>query len=62
MQCLDGVKHLLSSIVNCCESEIIKEPSGLGDPEALATVTVCMASNFVLFSLYGRNYMHFCFS
>lgn len=44
MQCLDGVKHLLSSIVNCCESEISKEPCSLGDPEALAMVTVCMAS------------------
>lgn len=44
VQCLDGVKHLLSAVVNCCDSEIYKQPRGLENPEALARETVCMSS------------------
>ena len=43
LRCLDGVKHLLSAVVNCCESEIYKQPRGLENPEALARETVCMS-------------------
>lgn len=44
MQFLDGLKHLLSAIVSCCDSEIYKQPRGLDSPEALARETVCMSS------------------
>lgn len=52
MQFLDGLKHLLSAIVSCCDSEIYKQPRGLDSPEALARETVCMSSetfNFINF-------------
>ncbi|KAL6567576.1 Calcineurin B-like protein 3 [Orobanche gracilis] len=42
-QCLDGVKHFLSAVVNCCESEIYKQPRGLENPETLARETVYTA-------------------
>lgn len=55
MQCLDGVKHLLSAVVNCCESEINKQPGGLGDPEALAMVTVFSVSEIeALYELFKK--------
>ena len=43
LRCLDGVKHLLAVVVNCCDSEIYKQPRGLENPEALARETVCMS-------------------
>ncbi|XP_057795151.1 calcineurin B-like protein 3 isoform X2 [Salvia miltiorrhiza] len=55
VQCLDGVKHLLSAIVNCCESDINKHPCGLGDPEALASVTVFSVSEIeALYELFKK--------
>lgn len=51
MQCLDGLKHLLSAIVNCCDSEIYKQPRGLDSPEALARETVCMSSGIIILSI-----------
>ncbi|XP_047947874.1 calcineurin B-like protein 3 [Salvia hispanica] len=55
VQCLDGVKHLLSAIVNCCESDINKQPSGLGDPEALASATVFSVSEIeALYELFKK--------
>ncbi|KAG6394179.1 hypothetical protein SASPL_144760 [Salvia splendens] len=45
VQCMDGLKHLLSAIVNCCDSEIYKQPRGLESPEARARETVCLSSS-----------------
>ncbi|KAK2984255.1 hypothetical protein RJ640_010214 [Escallonia rubra] len=40
LQCLDGLKHMLSVVANCCEGDY-KQPWGLENPEALARETVC---------------------
>lgn len=42
MQCLDGLKHLCATVINCCDAELSKVRKGLEDPEALARETVCM--------------------
>ncbi|KAL8033067.1 hypothetical protein ABFX02_13G138400 [Erythranthe guttata] len=55
VQCLDGVKHLLSAIVNCCDSEIYKQPWGLENPEALARETVFSVSEIeALYELFKK--------
>ncbi|KAG8385910.1 hypothetical protein BUALT_Bualt03G0094200 [Buddleja alternifolia] len=55
LQCLDGVKHLLSAVVNCCDSEIYKQPRGLEDPEALARETVFSVSEIeALYELFKK--------
>ncbi|KAL0353340.1 UNVERIFIED_CONTAM: Calcineurin B-like protein 3 [Sesamum angustifolium] len=55
VQCLDGVKHLLSSVVNCCDSEINKQPRGLQNPEALARETVFSVSEIeALYELFKK--------
>ncbi|CAA0836541.1 Calcineurin B-like protein 3 [Striga hermonthica] len=53
--CLDGVKHILSTVVNCCESGINKQPRGLGNPEALARETVFSVSEIeALYELFKK--------
>ncbi|XP_011095876.1 calcineurin B-like protein 3 isoform X1 [Sesamum indicum] len=55
VQCLDGVKHLLSSVVNCCDSDINKQPRGLQNPEALARETVFSVSEIeALYELFKK--------
>ncbi|CAA2994268.1 calcineurin B 2 isoform X1 [Olea europaea subsp. europaea] len=55
VQCLDGVKHLLSAVVNCCDSEIYKQPGGLENPEALARETVFSVSEIeALYELFKK--------
>ncbi|KAK6149604.1 hypothetical protein DH2020_017129 [Rehmannia glutinosa] len=55
VQCLDGVKHFLSAVVNCCESEIYKQPRGLENPEALARETVFSVSEIeALYELFKK--------
>ncbi|KAG8365326.1 hypothetical protein BUALT_Bualt18G0093000 [Buddleja alternifolia] len=55
VQCLEGVKHLLSAVVNCCESEIYKQPGGLENPEALARETVFSVSEIeALYELFKK--------
>lgn len=40
LQCLEGIKHLCASVLQCCELD--RQPRGLDDPEILARETVCM--------------------
>ncbi|KAL0407173.1 UNVERIFIED_CONTAM: Calcineurin B-like protein 3 [Sesamum latifolium] len=55
VQCLDGVKHLLSTVVNCCESDITKQSWGLENPEALARATVFSVSEIeALYELFKK--------
>ncbi|XP_071910228.1 calcineurin B-like protein 2 isoform X6 [Coffea arabica] len=55
LRCLDGVKHLLSAVVNCCDSEIYKQPRGLENPEALARETVFSVSEIeALYELFKK--------
>ncbi|KAL0310806.1 UNVERIFIED_CONTAM: Calcineurin B-like protein 3 [Sesamum angustifolium] len=55
VQCLDGVKHLLSTVVNCCESDINKQSWGLENPEALARETVFSVSEIeALYELFKK--------
>ncbi|XP_071927013.1 calcineurin B-like protein 3 isoform X5 [Coffea arabica] len=52
LRCLDGVKHLLAVVVNCCDSEIYKQPRGLENPEALARETISAVSVSEIEALY----------
>ncbi|XP_020551240.1 calcineurin B-like protein 3 isoform X2 [Sesamum indicum] len=55
VQCLDGVKHLLSTVINCCESDINKQSWGLENPEALARQTVFSVSEIeALYELFKK--------
>ncbi|XP_057765164.1 calcineurin B-like protein 3 isoform X1 [Salvia miltiorrhiza] len=55
VQFLDGLKHLLSAIVSCCDSEIYKQPRGLESPEALARETVFSVSEIeALYELFKK--------
>ncbi|XP_075523057.1 calcineurin B-like protein 2 isoform X1 [Primulina tabacum] len=40
VQCLDGIKHILSTVANCCDSKLYKQHWDLENPEALARETV----------------------
>lgn len=46
MQCLAGLKHVLSSVISCCDSENCNLHRVLENPEALARETVCMSLDF----------------
>lgn len=54
VQCLDGLKDLVGVLVNCCGSDLYKQP-GLENPQALARETVCMSQivllNFLLLNV-----------
>ncbi|XP_073144878.1 calcineurin B-like protein 3 isoform X2 [Henckelia pumila] len=55
VQCLDGIKHVLSAVANCCNSEIYKQPWGLENPEALASETVFSVSEIeALYELFKK--------
>lgn len=41
-QCVDGIKHLCTSVLGCFDLDLYKQSGGLGDPELLARDTVCM--------------------
>lgn len=43
VQCLDGLKHLCAALINCCDADSSKQPTGLENPEVLARETVCMS-------------------
>lgn len=51
VQCLEGVKLLLSAVMNFCDSETYKQPNCLGHAEALARETVCMSLCFLSWTL-----------
>lgn len=42
LQCLEGFKSLLASLLRCCDLDIYNQSRGLEDPEILARETVCM--------------------
>ncbi|THG13953.1 hypothetical protein TEA_024822 [Camellia sinensis var. sinensis] len=53
--CLDGVKHMLSVVVNCCDSDLSKPPRGLENPEVLARETVFSVSEIeALYELFKK--------
>ncbi|KAF5943498.1 hypothetical protein HYC85_017575 [Camellia sinensis] len=55
LQCLDGVKHMLSVVVNCCDSDLSKPPRGLENPEVLARETVFSVSEIeALYELFKK--------
>ena len=35
--------HLCAALVNCCDADSSKQPTGLENPEVLARETVCMS-------------------
>ncbi|KAI8001226.1 Calcineurin B-like protein 2 [Camellia lanceoleosa] len=53
--CLDGVKHMLSVVVNCCDSDLSKPPRGLENPVVLARETVFSVSEIeALYELFKK--------
>ena len=50
-QCIDGFKHLCTSVLGCFDLDLYKQPGGLGDPELLARDTVCMPHH-LLYSFF----------
>lgn len=52
-QCIDGFKHLCSSVLGCFDLDLYKNHGGLGDPELLARDTVCTSLIFVFYSVIG---------
>jgi len=52
-QCIDGVKHLCTSVLGCFDLDLFKQSGGgLGDPELLSRDTVCMPISFSILSFY----------
>lgn len=47
LQCIEGFKHLFTSLLRCCDLDIYKQSRGLDDPELLARETVCMLSTLL---------------
>ncbi|GAY35492.1 hypothetical protein CUMW_016650 [Citrus unshiu] len=55
VQCLDGLKHFCVVVVNCCDTDLYKQPRGLEDPEALARETVFSVSEIeALYELFKK--------
>ncbi|KAL2945015.1 Calcineurin B-like protein 2 [Bienertia sinuspersici] len=55
VQCVDGVQHLLLSLLRCCDFDISKPTRGLEDPERLSRETVFSVSEIeALYELFKR--------
>ena len=52
LQCLEGCKHLIASLLRCCDIDLYNQSRGLQDPEILARETVCMALINLSLSLF----------
>ena len=39
LRCIDGLEHLVASVLQCCNYDLYKQSRGLDDPELLARET-----------------------
>lgn len=44
MQCLDGLKHLSTILLTCCDADHQPLSRGIRNPKAVARGTVCMST------------------
>jgi len=58
-QCVDGIKHLCTSVLGCFDLDLYKQSGGLGDPELLARDTVCMPYHLLYSSFIRGMYKSF---
>ncbi|KAG8502872.1 hypothetical protein CXB51_000691 [Gossypium anomalum] len=50
LQCIDGLKHLFASVLQCCDIDLYKQSRGLVDPELLARETFLSPTENFLFA------------
>ena len=53
--CIDGLKHLVASVLQCCNYDLYKQSRGLDDPELLARETGFSVSEIkALYELFEK--------
>lgn len=52
MQCFDGLKHLSTTLLTCCDADLPPHCKTPLDPKGVARGTVCMSLLFLTFTAF----------